>query len=106
MFKKIRDWETSSDVSMIYKAITKNKKIIREKVKPMLITEKTRHVIQADNLIAILKEVLGNFNINNTQWKIIVAIGDRDRTSMIDFDLFINVVESSAKQASSHPRFN
>jgi hypothetical protein len=106
LLKQINDWETSSDIAMIYKAITKNKKIIREKVKNMLIIEKTRHMIQADNLIGVLKEILGNFRMNNTQWKIIVAIGDKDRSSMIDFDLFMNIVEASAKKASGHPKFN
>ncbi len=93
-------------MSLIYKTISKNKNIIKEKVKPLLISQKSKNVIHSENLINILKEVLIYFNLTNTQWKIIVGIGDTDRSSMIDFDLFINLATNSAKKATSHPKLS
>jgi len=93
-------------VSLIYKSISKNKNIIKEKVKPLLIWKKSKNVIHSENLIQILKEILIYFNLTNTQWKIIVAIGDTDKSSFIDFDLFMNLATNSAKITASHPKLS
>jgi hypothetical protein len=35
----------------------------------------------------------------------LVKIGDKDRSGMIDFDLFMNMVEKSARSMNEQPRF-
>jgi Ca2+-binding EF-hand superfamily protein len=85
--------------------ITKNKKVLLDKAKPMLLKQGTYRLINADNLISLLKDVLFGVKLSNTQWKIIVSMADRQKNSMIDMDLFISLVEQSTKQATSHPRF-
>ena len=102
--KTLREWENSRDISEIYKSITKNKKVIREKAKDMLIKQASGIVINAQNLINILKDVLPIISLNNTQWKMIVNIADKDKSSMIDFELFLNLVFKSTKQFISHPK--
>ncbi len=62
------------------------------------------NAINAQNLIAVLKEFYSKVKLNNTQWKIIVSIADREKNNIIDFDLFMNLVESSTKKQVSHPR--
>jgi hypothetical protein len=85
--------------------ITKNKKILLDKAKPMLLKQGTYRFINADNLISLLKDILFGVKLSNTQWKIIVSMADRQKNSMIDMDLFISLVEQSTKQSTSHPRF-
>jgi Ca2+-binding EF-hand superfamily protein len=85
--------------------ITKNKKVLLDKAKPMLLKQGTYRLINADNLISLLKDVLFGVKLSNTQWKIIVSMADRQKNSMIDMDLFISLVEQSTKQATSHPTF-
>jgi len=104
--KELREWENSRDISTLHSLISRNKKIIKSKAKEMLMKGPLgSQVINAENLISILKEVFqGKINLHNTQWKIVVSIADRDRSSMIDFDLFMNLVEKSTKQHLSHPK--
>ena len=33
----------------------------------------------------------------------LVAIGDRDKSGLVDFDMFMSVIETSAKMERSHP---
>ncbi len=101
---KLRNWENSNDINLIYQAISKNKKIIKENAKPFLMKQNQSIVILADNLINIIKEVT-NFKISNTQWRMIVGIADRERNSMINFDLFLSLITNSSKLSSSHPKF-
>lgn len=104
ILKHFREWENSKEQSNIYQAITKNKKIIKEKVKDMLLKQGKSLVIHSENLITILKEVLDRFKMSNTHWKLIVSIADREKNAMIDFGLFMNLIEASTKQATSHPK--
>ena len=102
--KILRNWETSKEISDIYKLIARNKKIIKEKVK-MFSYGNGRNglVIQSDNMVKVLKDVLGNLKLSYTQWKMLVSCGDRDKSGMIDFDTFMKVVEASANFDKSHP---
>jgi hypothetical protein len=85
--------------------ISKNKKIIREKINEMLISQgKQQAVIHCDNLISVLREILQSVQMSNTQWKILVSIADVEKNSFIDFNLFMRLVETSAKQSTSHPK--
>ena len=105
--KILREWETSNDISSIYKMIARNKKAIKDKVKLFTMGRSGVNgngmVIQSDNLVDILKNVLGRIRLSNTQWKMLVAIGDRDKSGLVDFDMFMSVIETSAKMERSHP---
>jgi len=57
-------------------------------------------------LISILESVLAGVKMSKTQWKILVAIADKDRNGLIDFELFLNLANSSSKLVASHPKFN
>ena len=54
-------------------------------------------LINANNLIDILKNVLGKLRLSLTQWKMIVSLGDKDKSGLIDFDAFIKIVEATSK---------
>jgi hypothetical protein len=105
VLKELREWENSRDVTALYAMITKNKKIIQEKAKSMIFKQGQLHLVHADNLITLLKDILFGLKLSNSQWKIIVSMADRQKNSMIDLDLFISLVEQSTRQATSHPRF-
>ena len=98
----LRQWETSNDLNEIYKMISKNRKIIRDKVKLFAI-DPIAMLIKENDLIYVLKDVLGKIKLSQTQWKMIVSIGDRDKTKIIDFNTFINIIESSTKIGLKHP---
>ena len=98
----LRQWETSNDIIEIFKMISKNRKIIRDKVK-IFAVDPTSMLIKEDDLIYVLKEILGRIRLSQTQWKMIVSIGDVDKSKIIDFNTFINVVDSSAKVGLKHP---
>ncbi|MCQ2817997.1 MAG: EF-hand domain-containing protein [archaeon] len=100
----LRKWETSNDIIGIYKIIAKNKKIIRNKVKMVSFgAGSSGMVIQSNNLIRILQEVLKGIVLSQTQWKMLVAIGDRDKSGLIDFEAFMNVIDTSVRMIKSHP---
>ena len=101
--RNLRRWETSDNVIGIYKAIARNRKLITEKVKNIAINKNTS-LIQQDNLIKILKEVFPQYRLSNTQWKMIVQIGDKDTSDFINYDVFIKLVEHCANR-DSMPRF-
>ena len=103
--KALRQWETSDGIIGIYKAIAKNKKMIWEKVKAMSFGRVQTAMIQEDNLIAVLKDIFPTWRLTNTQWKMIVEIADKDSSNLIQFDLFIKIVEHCANKAKSQPRF-
>ena len=82
--------------------ISKNRKIIKDKVK-IFAVDPTSMLIKEDDLIYVLKEILGRIRLSQTQWKMIVSIGDVDKSKIIDFNTFIKVVDSSAKVGLKHP---
>ena len=100
--KILREWETSREIIEIYKLIARNKKLIRDKVRLFTVGSNVM-LINASNLIDILKNVLGKLRLSQTQWKMIVSLGDKDKSGLIDFDAFIKIVEATSKMERSHP---
>ena len=100
--KILREWETSREIIEIYKLIARNKKLIRDKVKLFTVGSNVM-LVNANNLIDILKNVLGKLRLSQTQWKMIVSLGDKDKSGLIDFDAFIKIVEATSKMERSHP---
>ena len=82
----------SNNFIEVYKNIAKNRKIISQKVKHFAFGS----FIQEDNLINILKEIFPQYKFNNTQWKMIVEIGNKDHRGFINYDTFIMIVENCA----------
>ena len=98
----LREWETSKEIIEIYKLIARNKKLIRDKVKLFTVGSNIM-LIHANNLIDILKNVLGKIRLSHTQWKMIVSLGDKDKSGLIDFEAFIKIIEATSKMEKSHP---
>ena len=102
----LREWETSTDVSDIYKYINKNKKMIKQKIKDSnysIGTGSTR-LIQPDNLVLILKGVIPNNRLSLTQWKMIVNVAKKDTLDgLIDLNEFFRLMEVTTKKMTSHP---
>ena len=95
--KKLRKWETSNDVINIYKEIAKNRKIIAQNIRSTAFGPNCS-IIHEDNLIKELKEIFPYYKLTNTQWKMIVEIGDKDTQGFINFDTFIKLVENCARR--------
>ena len=95
--KKLRKWETSNDVINIYKEIAKNRKIIAQNIRSTAIGPNCS-IIHEDNLIKELKEIFPYYRLTNTQWKMIVEIGNRDTQGFVNFDTFIKLVENCARR--------
>ena len=93
-FKELKKWEMSDNVIDIYKDIYKNRKMISLRAKNLGFGS----IIQEDILINILKENLSNYKLSNTQWKIIVEIGTKETKGFINFDYFLNIIESCVKK--------
>ena len=92
--KTLQKWEVSNNLIEVYKNIAKNRKLITQKVKMVAFGS----FIQEDNLINILKEMLPQNKFNNTQWRMIVEIGNKDPRGFINYDTFIMIVENCAKR--------
>ena len=101
--KKLRRWETSNDVINIYKEISKNRKMIQQNIKETSFGANCT-IIHEDNLIRVLKDFFPYYKLTNTQWKMIVEIGDKDTQGFINFDTFIKLVENCARREEM-PRF-
>jgi Ca2+-binding EF-hand superfamily protein len=101
----IRDWEGSEEITEIYKLISKNKKAIKDKVKLYTIRTSDNLLIQEKYLIDILINILGKKRMSYPQWKMIVALGDKERNGVIDFNEFIRAIESYANIQNSHPKY-
>ena len=95
--KKLRRWETSNDVINIYKDISKNRKIILQKIKDSAFGRSCT-IIHENNLINVLKDIFPYYKLTNTQWKMIVEIGDKDTQGFVNFDTFIKLVENCARR--------
>ena len=98
----LRQWETSNYIIEIYRIIAKNRKIIKDKAKLFTI-EPNSMLIKASDLIYVLKSILTKIKLSQTQWKMIVSIGDKDKSGIIDFNTFISVIDTTAKMGTSHP---
>jgi len=95
--QKLRKWETSNDVINIYKEIAKNRKIISQKIKATSFGPNSS-IIHEDNLINVLRDIFPYYSLTNTQWKMIVEIGNRDTQGFVNFDTFIKLVENCARR--------
>lgn len=53
-----------------------------------------------------MNHVLGNSGIklSKTQWKMLAAFADKDKSGNIDFEEFMSIVNNSAKTTTSHPK--
>ena len=92
--KRLQKWEMSNNMMEVYKNIAKNRKIISQLVKRVGFGS----LIKEENLINILKETFPQYNFNNTQWRMIVEIGDKDSRGFINYETFIMIVENCAKR--------
>ena len=95
--KKLRKWETSNDIISIYKDISRSRKLILQEIKDTAFGPNST-IIHEDNLIKVLKNMFPYFKLTNTQWRMIVEIGDKDTQGFINFDTFIKLVENCARR--------
>ena len=104
--KILRDWETSGDVSYLYKYINKNRKLIKEKISKcnFVLTGDGVQLIHADNLINILKDTIPGLQLSQTQWKMIVNVAQNERTDgLININDFFKILEITSNNMASHP---
>ena len=99
----LRNWEMSNDIIFICKLIAKNRKIIKEKVKEK-IGNNSNMLIKSNQLVDILKSILVNIKLSQTQWKMIASIGDLEKNGIIDFNIFMAVIENTNKIETSYPK--
>ena len=99
----LRNWEMSNDIFFIYKLIGKNRKIIKERVTAK-IGNNSNMLIKVNQLIEILKNILPNIKLSKTQWKMIASIGNINKCDVIDFNLFMNIIENTNRMGYSHPK--
>ena len=102
--KKLRKWETSNDIINIYKDISRNRKLIQQEIKETAFGPNST-IIHEDNLIKVLKNMFPYFQLTNTQWRMIVEIGDKDTQGFVNFETFIKLVENCARREEM-PRMN
>ena len=72
----LKEWVNSNEIIKIFKLISKNKKLIKEKFKIFSIAPSCL-LIHSNDLISILKESLYNINLTDGQWKLIINIGKK-----------------------------
>ena len=104
--KILRDWETSGDISFLYKFINRNRKLIREKIKKcnFMLTGDGIQLIHSDNFISVLKDVIPGLKLSQTQWKMIVNVAQNERTDgLININDFFKLLEITSKNMASHP---
>ena len=107
--KVLRDWETSGDITNIYKFINKNRKYIKNKIinGNMFIKSNSGDCIHQDNLLKVLQDLMPNMLLSKTQWKMIVNIGKSKKyESLIDINEFFRLIEITAMNLNSHPNIN
>ena len=92
----LKEWENSNEIIRIFKLISKNRKLIKEKFKLYSVAPSCL-LINSNDLIQILKEVLYNVNLSNEQWKIIINIGKKNKSDFVDFKTFITIIEYASK---------
>ena len=99
----LRNWEMSNDIIFICKLIAKNRKIIKDRVKDK-IGNNSNMLIKSNQLVDILKSILFNIKLSQTQWKMIASIGDLEKNGIIDFNIFMAVIENTNKIETSYPK--
>jgi Ca2+-binding EF-hand superfamily protein len=104
--QQLREWECSNNLQKIYNEINRNRKLLRDYAKMYLITDgEGKSSIQINNLILALKRILPRTELSQTQWKMMVRIADKQGTGMVDLDMFLKLVEQSARNSNQQPRF-
>ena len=91
---------------MIYKFLYKNRKEIKQKINEndYLIKINEEEFVHYNNFIDVLKDILPNLKISQTQWKMIVNIAQIERTDdLINIKNFFRLIEFSARNMISHP---
>ena len=104
--KVLREWETSGDVTVLYKFFYKNRKLIKEKIKEnnYFIDSHGSQLVHSGNLISILKDLLPSLRISQTQWKMIVNIAQAERVDeLVDINEFFRLLEITSRNVVSHP---
>jgi Ca2+-binding EF-hand superfamily protein len=105
VIKVLREWETSKDIADIHNMIYRNKKILKDKMKNFSFAKEAGNMfIKADNFVNILKEVLFKLKLSNTQWRMIVNVADKEKSGMIDIDMFFGVINASGLQVRKIPQ--
>ena len=107
--KVLRDWETSGDITNIYKYINKNRKYIKKKIMDnnMYIKSKNGDCIHQDNLLKVMQDLMPNMLLSKTQWKMIVNIGKSKKfDSLIEINEFFRLIEITAMNLNRHPNIN
>ena len=102
----LRDWETSGDISKLYKLINKNRKYIKNKIIELdsLIKTETGNFIEPDNLIKAIQVTFPNLVLSKTQWKMIVNIGrSKKLDNLVDLDEFFRLTEITSMNLESPP---
>ena len=103
----LREWETSSDITDLYLLIYKNRKLIKEKIfqSNCILNGNGDSLVQADNLLNIIRDLLPNNKLSQTQWKMIVSIAQNEsNNNLIDIDKFFRLMEITSKHLMSHPK--
>ena len=103
----LRDWETSGDISKLYKLINKNRKYIKNKITELnlLIKTETGNFIEPDNLVKSIQATFPNLVLSKTQWKMIVNIGRSKNDNLIDLNEFFRLTEITSMNLESPPIF-
>ena len=94
------EWEMNMDMRDVYKVIYKHKQLVKDTLKHMTFIQSGNTFIQPDNLVNVLKEVLPQIKINNTQWKMVAMIGKNDVNDLVDVNAFFKVLEASVKNGA------
>lgn len=102
----LREWESSKDITNIFEVLSKNRKTIRGACADFLVNDKNKSSININHLILVMNSVLSGcgVSLSRSQWKILAAFADKDKTGMIDFEEFMAIVNNSARTTTSHPK--
>ena len=104
--RQLREWECSNNLQNIYNEINRNRKLLKDYAKMYMITDgEGKASIQINNLIEVLKRILPRTELSQTQWKMMVRIADKQGIGMVDLDMFLKIVEQSARNMNQQPRF-
>ena len=99
----VKEWETAMDMGNVYKIISKHKQRVKSALKQLTFKQAGNTLIQPDNFVSVLKELLPQVKISNTQWKMVAMIGKNEVNGLVDVNLFFKVLESSVKNALFRP---
>ena len=103
----LREWETSGDIMDIYLFIYKNRKLIKDKIyqSNYIFNSGGENFVQADNLLNIIRDLLPNYNLSQTQWKMVINIAQNENNNnLIEIEKFFRLMEITSKNLTSHPK--